>query len=317
MDILKKEICFLSKEKIYCIINDDKNLNKELILSPYYYWYFEKKLPVTNIKKAKAIAIQMLENSLPNDNENLQFVLRQKEKNVFDIFVVDYERLITKLNVLGIEKEKVSSISFSHIELEECCISLETSEIFSYQNVVAEIDKKETVSSNLLQVDINSFLEKKQKIVFKHNFSKANFIQKTLEVLDTNFIAIVGILIIVLSSLFIEILATQSIIQEYQTKKEQVLKTQTYATHSIQLKYVMDDVLKLDFKQKNFRKTLEKLIKVKSNKNTFINKIEYDDGDWFIDVISNNKANANNLLKNKKYNFIRYDKNTYKYEKTK
>ena len=50
MNKLKKEICFLAKDNIY---NTELDSYKELILSPYYYWYFEKKLPVNSVSRAK------------------------------------------------------------------------------------------------------------------------------------------------------------------------------------------------------------------------------------------------------------------------
>ena len=315
MDILKKEICFLSKDKMYCNKND-KSYTKELILSPYYYWYFEKKLPVSNMKRAKAIISQMLETSLPI-NKNFTYVLRLKEKNIFDVFVVDSDLLISKLNTLGIEKEKISSISFSHLELDDCYIKLDDSEIFSYQNIVSEITQKDTVTSNLLNIDINDFLEKKTKLLFKHNFSRGNFLQKTIEFCDMNFSVITGIFLLFLSSLVIDIVSAQNTINNYVEGKESVLKKQTYATHSVQLKYVMDEVLKIDFKQKKLKTTYNNLLKMNTNKNNFIQKLEYDDGDWFVDILAQNQNNANSLIKNKKFTFVRSDKNIFKYEKVK
>jgi len=315
MDILKKEICFLSKDKIYCTIGDEK-YSKELILSPYYYWYFEKKLPVSNTKRAKAIVSQMLETSLPLDKK-FQFILRQKEKNIFDVFALDYELLVSKLNILGIEKEMVSSIAFSNIELEDSLIELDNSIILSYEGSVSEIQKKETVESHLLKIDIKSFLEKKQKTFFRYRFSKGNAVQKTLDFMESNFLSIAVVLVFFLSSFMIDIVSTNSVVNEYEQKKEQVFKTQSYATHSVQLKYVMDEVLQLDFKQKNLKKEMQQIIKINANKNSYIKKLEYDDGDWFLSVVAQDKDNADKLLKNKKYTFVGTEKNIFKYEKIK
>ena len=315
MDILKKEICFLSKDKIYCAKNQTK-FNKELILSPYYYWYFEKNLPITNIKRAKAIVSQMLESSLPS-NKNFHYILRQKENKVFDILVLDYDLLLTKLNKLGIKKELVSSLSFSHFEFEDYFIPLENSILLSYQGHVSEIKNKDTVNTDLLRTDIVTFLKNKQKLSFKYNFSKGNIVHKFVDSLDKNFVPVVSILVILLSSLIIQLFTTTTILSKVEQKKETLIKTQKYATHSVQLKYVMDEILELDFKQKNLKNNMNNLLKINGKESSYISKVEYDDGDWFVDIHSKTKKNADALIQNKKFNFIRKDKNNFKYEKLK
>ena len=315
MDILKKEICFLSKDKIYCA-KDKSKFDKELILSPYYYWYFEKKLPTSNIKRAKLIVSQMLESSLPKD-KNFHYILRKKDNKTYDIFVLDYDLLIIKLNTLGIKKELVSSLSFSHLEFEECSISLENSILLSFEGSVAEIENQETISSNLLKIDMITLLKSKQKLSFKHNFSKGNIVQKSIELLDKNFIAIMSILVLVFSSLLIELFTTMTLLKKIEEKKDNLIKSQNYATHSVQLKYVMNEILEFDFKQKSLKNNMNNILKIKGTGSSYISQVEYDNGEWFIDVFAENKKNADILLKDKKFNFIREDKNNFKYEKLK
>lgn len=315
MDILKKEICFLSKEKLYCSKNE-KNFNKEIILSPYYYWYFEKKLPVSNIKRARAIVAQMLESSLPQ-NKEFQYILREKEKNFFEIFVVDTELLIGKLQTMGIKKEMVASISFSHTELEESCMELENSFVLHYENNATELSKNISLGNTLLHRDIKEFLEEKQKLNFKYSFSKGNMIHKSLDILETHFISVAIVLGLILISLVVDIFTLNNVENQYEQKQENILKTQTYATHSVQLKYVMDEVMQLDFKQKSLKNSINDILKIKANTTTYISKIEYDDGDWFLDVVAPDKQKADALVKNKKFQFVRADKNIFKYEKVK
>ena len=313
MDILKKEICFLSKDKIYCSKND-KKFKKELILSPYYYWFFVKKLPISNIKRAKAIAAQMLESSLPQDKE-FEYILREKEKNTFEIYVLDKELLIGKLQTLGIKKEMVSSISFSHIELEESCLELEDSFVIRYENNATEILKTKAGENTLLHIPINDYLKEKQKVVFKYSFSKGDILQKTLEIAESNFLSIATILFLVFMSYLLNIFTLSNVTSMYEKKQQEVLSSQTYATHSVQLKYVMDEVLQLDFKQKGLKNSINNILKIKGNSTTYITNIEYDDGDWFLDVVAENKSKADSLMKNKNFNFVRANKNIFKYEK--
>jgi hypothetical protein len=315
MDILKKEICFLSKEKLYCSKNE-KNFSKEVILSPYYYWYFKKKLPVSNIKRARAIVSQMLESSLPL-NKEFKYILKEQEKNNFEVFVVDMELLTTKLNTLGIKKEMVSSITFSHTEFEESCINLEETKLIIYQDSVAELSKNTTLQVALLQVDMKEYLQKKLKLNFKYSFSKGNLAQKSLDILESNFMSVAVVLVLLFGGLIINIFTANSIDSQYQEKQKQVLLSQTYATHSVQLKYVMDEVMQIDFKQKALKNTMKELLKIKSNPTTYIANIEYDDGDWFLDIVAPDKNSAQNLIKNQKFQFVRADKNIFKYEKTK
>jgi len=315
MDILKKEICFLSKDKIYCSKNE-KNFKKELILSPYYYWYFEKKLPVSNIKRAKAIAAQMLESSLPSDKE-FEYILREKEKNIFEIYVLDKELLLLKLQTLGIRKESVTTLSFSHIELEESCVELDESFVLCYENNAAEIVKNKVSQNTLLNIKIQEYLETKEKLNFKYSFSKGDLLQKSLEILESNFVAIAIVLGMIFTSYMINIVTLNNVANLYEKKQKETLSSQTYATHSVQLKYVMDEVLQLDFKQKALKNKMNQILKIKGNSSTYISKIEYDDGDWFLDVVAPDKQKAEQLMKNKKFDFVRSNKNIFKYEKVK
>jgi hypothetical protein len=317
MDILKKEICFLSKDKIYYSKNE-KKFKKDLILSPYYYWYFVKKLPISNVKRAKVIVSQMLESSLPQ-NKQFEYILkeREKEKKTFDVYIVDQELLVSKLHTFGIKKEMISSISFSHIELEESCLELDHSFIIHYENNVAEIDKNKTIENTLLNLNIKTFLKDKEKIDFKYAFSKGDILQKTLELLESNFKSVAIILGLFFVSQLIDIVTLNNKTNLYDIKQSEVLKSQTYATHSIQLKYVMDEVLQLDFKQKNLKNSMNNILKIKGNTTTHIAKIEYDDGDWFLDIVAPNKEKAEIFMKNKNYDFVGSKKSTFKYEKVK
>jgi len=315
MDILKKEICFLSKDTIYCTKNK-KNYNKELILSPYYYWYFEKKLPVSNIKRARAIASGMLEHSLPQ-NIDFLYVLKEKEKNIFEIFVVNRDLLIGKLQTMGIKKEMVSTLCFAHKELDECSLELENSIVIQHKGDAAELPKNITLNNTLLHKSIKEFLEEKEKLNFKYNFSKGNILQKSLDILETNFLGISIALVLILISIVMKIITLDSITTQYNQKEKEVLKTQKYATYSVQLKYVMDELMQLDFKQKSFKKSFQNIVKIHGNSTTYLSNIEYDDGDLFVNVVSPNKQTADDLMKNKKFNFVRVDKNIYKYEKVK
>lgn len=315
MDILKKEICFLSKETLYCTKNK-KNYNKEVILSPYYYWYFEKKLPVSNIKRARAIASQMLEHLLPQ-NVDFLYVLKEKEKNIFEIFVVNKDLLIGKLQTMGIKKEMVSTLCFSHKELDECSLELENSIVIHHKENAAELPKNIAPNNTLLHKSMQEFLEEKEKLNFKYNFSKGNILQKSLDILETNFLGVSIALVLILISIVMRIMTLDSITTQYNQKEKELLKTQKYATYSVQLKYVMDELMQLDFKQKSFKKNFQNIVKIHGNSTTYLSNIEYDDGDLFVNVVSPNKQKADNLMKNKKFNFVRVDKNIYKYEKVK
>lgn len=314
MGILKKEICFLSKDKIYCNRNQG-NFNKELILSPYYYWHFEKKLPVTNIKRAKKIIPQILESSLPN--KDLKYIIIQKEKNQFEIFVLDILLLKDKLKSLNIPHKLVQNISFSHLEFINSEIQLDNAILVSTGEFASEINIDKAVSTNLPKSDINSVLKSKNKLEYRHSLDGESLTQKSIDFLEANFIALVFIFIFFITSLGIDIYSNKILENKYTDKKQELFSSQKYATHELQLSYIMDNFLELDSKYKSFRNDFKKILGISANQKSYINSIEYEDGQWLLHVKSATKGKADSLLNKTKLKYIKKQKDFFVYEKSK
>ncbi len=315
MDILKKEICFLSRNKIYCTKNQ-KNSKKELILSPCYYWHFERKLPVTSIKRAKKIIPQILKSSLPN--KEFKYIIVQKEKKIFDIFVLDIIFLKEKLNYLDIPFELVSSISFSHIEFKQSEIKLDDSVLISNDDYSCEISSSKFKQKNTsLDNDIRLVLSNKEKLEYKYSLGGSNWLQKGVDFIDVYFKGLVLLLLILILSQGISVYSNLLLEDEYNIKKQKNLSSQKYATHEIQLSYVMNDLLDLDAKHKKFKSDFDTILNIKSNGKNYVNSIEYDNGHWLIYVKSSKREDASSLLSKTKLKYIKQQKKLFVYENNK
>ena len=315
MDKLKKEICFLSKENIYN--NKNNTVYKEVILSPYYYWYFEKKLPVNNVSRAKKIIPQMLISSLPSKEFEYIIIQDKKNKNTFKVFALDVELLKEKLNSFNINYETISSVSFTHIELENIELELKSSIIASDEKNSFEVSKDKNISTNFEKKDISVYLKNKNKLLFKYSLGNGSLLQKLIEFIENNFLSIFFIVFLLLSTISIKLYTNISLVNKYKFDTKELLKKQNYATHQIQLKYIMDNLIELDLKQRLFRNNLQDIVNLNTTHNTFLNSIEYDDGYWYIKVKSPSKKESDNLINKLKFNFIKKEKQNFIYEKNK
>jgi len=313
MGILKKEICFLSKNKIY-YAKDQTHSKKELILSPCYYWHFERKLPVTSIKRAKKIIPQILKSSLPN--KEFKYIIIQKEKKLFEIFVLDIIFLKEKLRKLDIAFDLVSNISFSHLEFKQSEIKLDDSVLISNAEYSCEINSsKFEQKNNSLDNDIRVVLKNKEKLEYKYSLGGSDWLQKGIDFLDDNFKALVLLLTILILSQGVGVYSNMLLEDEYNSKKQKKLSSQKYATHEIQLSYVMNDLLDLDIKYKKFKEDFNKILNIKSDGKNYVNSIEYDNGQWLLHVKSSKSEDAKRLLSKTKFKYIKQQKQFFVYEK--
>lgn len=311
MEKLSKEICFLAKNNIY---NNNNNSYKDLILSPYYYWHFEKKLPVKDTKRAKKILPQMLQSSLPTSEFEYVVIQNKEDKNLFDIFVLDLKLLKESLKSLSVSFDIISSIGFTHLEFQNTQIQLQNSIIVSEDLYAYEIDNSKNIDTTLIKKDINTVIKEKNKLNFKYPLGNGTIVQKSADFIDNNFFSLLTVLFLLLSSVSINFYTNNTTITKYEIKKQELLSSQKFATHQVQLKYIMDNILELDSTQKNFRNKLKKILSVSSNAKTFLHSLEYDDGSWYVKVQANSKKDANSLVSKLKLNFIKQQKNHYIYE---
>ena len=152
MEKLRKEICFLAKDNIYC---NNKDGYKEIILSPYYYWYFEKVLPTSNVKRAKKILPQMLMSSLPQSTFEYIIVAKKDDKNKFDIYVLDIVKIKEKLHSFNISFDNVSAVALSHIEFKNSEILLDNGKLICENNSCFEIDSLKNIETTLEKKSID------------------------------------------------------------------------------------------------------------------------------------------------------------------
>ena len=196
---LKKEICFLSENDIY---HSDSDAHKDLILSPYYYWYFEKKLPISDLKKARKMLPQMIASSLPEKEFEFVVIQNKDDKKTFKIFALDLELVKEKLSSFNFESVKITNLAFSHLEFEDGNIELQDSILVKSENSACEVKKTQLTLEGRSRT-IEEVITNKDKLFYKYRFGKSNSIYKAVEFLENNFLALVFICILFLSASFI------------------------------------------------------------------------------------------------------------------
>ena len=311
MEKLRKEICFLAKDNIYC---NNKDGYKEIILSPYYYWYFEKVLPTSNIKRAKKILPQMLMSSLPQSTFEYIIVAKKDDKNKFDIYVLDIVKIKEKLNSFNISFDNVSAVALSHIEFKNSEILLDNGKLICENNSCFEIDSLKNIETTLEKKSIGNAKKDIKKLSYKYSFGNGTFIQKAVDIIDNSFISLVFILSLFLTGLTINYYGNSNIISKYEVKHKNLLDNQKFAEHQVQLNYIMDNLLDVDSVQKNFRNKLKIIINLKSTTAQYIHSIEYDENYWYLKVSAKSQDDATKFVKKLNLSFIKKENSLFIYE---
>ena len=257
----------------------------------------------------------MLLSSLPNSEFEYIIIQNKKDKNKFDIYVLDISLLKDKLNSFNISYEMISSISFTHIEFKDIEIELDDSIVVSDQKYAFEVLKTKHIETTLKKEPIKTSLKNITKLKYKYSLGNGTLAQKSIDFLDNNFISLVFICFLFLCGGIINLFTNYNLISEYDIKTKQLLSTQKYATHQVQLKYLMDNLLELDSKQKSFRYELNDILSIKSNQKNFLQSIEYADGDWYTKIQSSSKDEADKLAAKAKLKFIKEEDKYFVYER--
>lgn len=311
MGILKKNICFLSKDKLYCQNSASKE-TKEVILSPYYYWYFQKKLPIANKKRASKIVPQMLVSSLPEEKE-FEYILDQKEQKNYDIYVFDKKLFENTLSRFGVSLQEISHISFAHKEFEQGSFLLEgTQQLIHFADRCAELSS--FIQSDLNTQSIEKWLENKESLKYKHITGKGSFLDKTFDFVENKFIFLVAIIFILVSAYGVELYKQIQTESFYQNKTDLLMKSQDYAQHQVQLKYIKDNLMDIYVKDKQFKTFLDRLSKLNGTKQLYVQSVEYNEQAWFLKIKAPSQKVANNFIKGLKLQFINEDNGLYLYE---
>lgn len=309
MELLKKEVCFLSKNHIYLTKNDN-NYSKDIILSPYYYWYFQRKLPTSNKKRALKILPQIVSSLLPH--ENFKFVLKQIDKQNYEVFALDLELVKKNLQSKGVSYSKVSNFGFSHIEFEDGSYSLKDAFLLKQNGQACET--KQVLSRDLNEQSIEEVLKNIQKLSFKISGGNSTFLEKGLDFLENNANALIVAIAIIIVANIVNITTTNSLKNSYETQKEALLLEQKYAEHAVQLKYIKDNFMQTDFEQKAIRMKLEKLSSLKTNASLYLDSFELENKIWQYEVKAVNKESADGLLTQINPKFIKHNKGIFYYE---
>ena len=310
----QNNICFLAKDNIY---SSDTEGKIDIILSPHYYWYFEKKLPISDVKKAKRMIPQMVASSVPKKEFEYVVVQQKDDKNTFDVFAVDVSLIKEKLDSLNIKYENISNISFFHLEFANIALELNESIVLKNSDGVLEL-KKEKIDLEAIRTEpIEKILENKKSLIFKYPLGKSSLIQNTLDFFDEYFMSLIIIMILILSSSLIYGLSNYQLVSKYGDKTSSLMESQKYVEHQVQLKYILDSLLDLDAKQKTFRLELNDILLLNSNKDIFFKVIEYDDSYWFVKLKASSKESADNFLNPKGFHYFNEENKLFIYEKKK
>ncbi len=310
MELLKKELCFLSKNGIHYSNNNDK-YQKELIISPFYYWYFERKLPTSSRSRAKKIIPQILSSFLPK--KEFEYFLKQKDKNDYEIFVVDLELLKANVAQFGLDFKKISYIAFANNTLNSGFFDLGETTLLIENNHASEL--KQLVNTTQEKIGIEKALQTIEKINYKISMGNSTYVENTLMFIQSHVKSIAAILILLIASQLIISVSNIKVKNSYLQKEEALLQNQSYAQHRVQLAYIKESFMQTDFEQKAFRSYFESIARLKGNNNTYIQSLEYNQNHWTFDVKSSNKNEAQNFISPLDLTFVKNNNDIYMYEK--
>jgi uncharacterized membrane protein len=308
--ITKKEICYLNNNYIY-YANDNKKNKLDIILSPYFYWYFKQKLPVSNKKRAKSIAREFFANRL--ENKEYEYIINPlKEKNTFEVFAVDMSRVYEVLKGKNIDKSMISSISFASYELVDTQIECDDTHLIVKDGEAFEISKSQNIIADAKP--IKEAIKSIDKLNFKHQISKGGALENVVDFVDNNYIHLIFISIFVSISFGINIYLKYNEQKLYESKQATQMEKQKYADHAIQLEYVKKNYEKIDKDAKMFRKKFASILSLNSSASVYMTKIFYEDKIFDIDVQAPAKPQADAFVAPLKANFISANQNKFSYE---
>jgi hypothetical protein len=178
-----------------------------------------------------------------------------------------------------------------------------------------EIAKSKYNSTALQTEPIVKILETKKTLIYKYSLGNASVGQKFIEFFDNNFLLLATIETILLVGGMVNLYTNYKLINQYENKTALLLSTQKYATHQVQLKYIMDNLLDLDSKQKQFRVELNSILAIQSDETSFLASAEYDESYWYIKVQAPSKEAADKLLSSAQFKFINKEDKYFTYEK--
>lgn len=286
----------MNKNNIYFASNDTSG-GLDVILSPYYYWYFKQKLPVADKKTATKIAPEFFMSKIDNTKEYEYILIPTNEKNIFEVIIVNMGLFWENLKALGVEKSRILNVSFATKEFDEVKINLKDSLLVVSQNQAFELPISKNISIIDIKDDtIDNALSRKTKLDFTYRLSSGNIVESIIDIADNYYKSLIGIFLILSVAFMIDIVLSYQEIKSYNIKKLEALAGQKYAEHSIQLSYVKKNFEALDANEKKFRQELNNILKLPTNQNIYINKFYFENGLWRLDIIAQDRASADAFI---------------------
>lgn len=313
MKLFQKNIGFLSQSDLY-FTEEQKGLKSALILSPYFYWHFQEKLPTNKLTKAKKIAPQVVQSKLP-EGKFEYYVFPTETEKLFDVFAFDRKFLEQHLETISYDSSKISHISFSALELPreqlikagDSCIASENGIFFELQNSLSY------EQGNALP--IKEMLKSKTYLNHKIGFNRGSFLEEGFQFAEQNGHQIAAIFVIASFGILAKVLYHYNLQSELQTKIDSLMVSQTYADHPAQLKYISRELAKTDRSQMAIREDINRIFSMSSTNNTYLTKAIYNlDKGWTVHIAASDKQSAEALLKNINVRFVSFQGGIYTFE---
>jgi len=314
MNLLKREIVFLSKNGMVTPATLSSSTKKDLILSPHYYWRLKEKIPIKSLSKVKKIAPQIASSKLPEGSFEY-LVIPSKDVGFYEIYAFDKELIEKKLLELGIDKESIRGVSFCDIEFEGFGALRSETTILGYEDGgYFELDISLFEGEELYK-EISGVLSEVSELKERIAFGKSTGVESMIDFALENSYKVATILVLLSIPLLAMFFRSYTDYSALETKHQELIAAKGEGKHSIQLDYIKKELENTDKTQGMLRGDLNKIFGLKGDNTKFIQAIDYDPKSGVvISIKAKDKATAEAFISSLPYTFATQNKDIFIFE---
>ena len=261
MKVYVLETIFISKNEIIGNYHGIVNI----ILSDHYYWYKRKTFPVKFVWQAKKMASSMFLDE--SKNSSFDYEVTKIDKDEFVFLAYDKQKIIDKLEQLGIDINRVNKIHFAQNEL----IDIKQDLTISDGRVLSIVDGFVTIlpsnepNKRFLSSILKNIKLKQSGVNLKLDDSKYQVLKKPI-------IALVILNLVLL----IQLISDRGILNNIKEYKSDILNNYDLPSTNFQLKSILKKYKTIDIEQQFIRNTIHRVLLMELKKGDFIQKLVYN-----------------------------------------
>ena len=284
---------FLQKDTV---LEDNKSLSYNIILSPSYYWVREFELPITSIKEVQKIVPNLFEEFF--DIEGFKFYVQRIEDGKYLCFAYSEEKILDALKNAKIENKNVSNIYFAQNEFHTFFKNDENSLInigedyFIYQdNIFVHIPTSLASNMESKKVDLSKIVFSKFKIS----------INKSSKYIDTKSAYILSSLVFLFAIvIFIKSFDISNSSFKYESKIEDLKQIHNLPASMIQTRSILKQYDKIENKYIKNREAFKYFINFKAYSKGTLKSCQLKNNIFTVKYLKANQLKIKNYI-SKKY----------------